>query len=165
MMLWQGRTGSSLVKLMACKSLLQAMMTALTHWGRDKMAAIFRTTFLNAFSWMKMLKFRLRNHWNLFLINNIPAMVQIMAWRPSGDKPLSEPMVVSLLTHICVTRPQWDNETLDCMKNFSIISLIARFMRPTWAPWTLLSGIGLLDGPLAHGLLIWAELCIDESVN
>ena len=40
-------------------------------------------------------------------INNIPALVQIMAWRRPGDKPLSEPMVVSLLTHICVTRPQW----------------------------------------------------------
>ena len=30
-----------------------------------------------------------------------------MAWRRTGDKPLSEPMMVSLLTHICVTRPQW----------------------------------------------------------
>ena len=38
--------------------------------------------------------------------NNIPALVQIMVWRRSGDKPLSEPMMVSLLTHICVTRPQ-----------------------------------------------------------
>ena len=41
------------------------------------------------------------------LINNIPALVQIMAWRRSGDKPLSEPMMVRLLTHICVIRPQW----------------------------------------------------------
>ena len=40
-------------------------------------------------------------------INNIPPLVQIMAWRRQGDKPLSEPMMVSLLTHICVTRPQW----------------------------------------------------------
>ena len=39
-------------------------------------------------------------------INNIPALVQIMAWRRLGDKPLSEPMMVGLLTHICVTRPQ-----------------------------------------------------------
>ena len=38
--------------------------------------------------------------------NNNPALVQIMAWRRSGDKPLSESMVVSLLTHICVNRPQ-----------------------------------------------------------
>ena len=40
-------------------------------------------------------------------INNIPALVQIMAWRRPGDKPLSEPMLVSLPTHICVTRSQW----------------------------------------------------------
>ena len=40
-------------------------------------------------------------------INNIPAMVQIMAWRRPGDKPLSEPMMGSLPTYICVTRPQW----------------------------------------------------------
>ena len=30
-----------------------------------------------------------------------------MAWRRPGDKPLSEAMMVSLLTHICVARPQW----------------------------------------------------------
>ena len=29
-------------------------------------------------------------------INNIPALVQIMAWRRPGDKPLSEPMIVRL---------------------------------------------------------------------
>ena len=40
-------------------------------------------------------------------INNIPALVQIMAWRRPGDKPLSDAMMVSLLTHICVTRAQW----------------------------------------------------------
>ena len=42
-------------------------------------------------------------------INNIPALVQIMAWRRPGDKPLSEPMVIRLPTHICITRPQWVN--------------------------------------------------------
>ena len=32
-----------------------------------------------------------------------------MAWRRPGDKPLSETMMVSSPTHICVTRPQWVN--------------------------------------------------------
>ena len=41
------------------------------------------------------------------LINNIPALVQIMARRRPGDKPLSEAIMVNLLTHIFVTRPQW----------------------------------------------------------
>ena len=39
-------------------------------------------------------------------INNIPALVQIMAWRRPGDKPLSEPKLVFVPTHICVIRPQ-----------------------------------------------------------
>ena len=30
-----------------------------------------------------------------------------MAWRRPGDKPLSEPKMVGVPTHICVTRPQW----------------------------------------------------------
>ena len=30
-----------------------------------------------------------------------------MAWRRSDNKPLFEPMMVRLLIHICVTRPQW----------------------------------------------------------
>ena len=73
---------------------------SLTHWGWDKMAAIFPMTFSNAFSWMKItikisLKFVPKGP-----INNIPALVQIMAWRRPGDKPLSEPMLVSLLTYI-----------------------------------------------------------------
>ena len=40
-------------------------------------------------------------------INNIPTLVEIMAWHHPGDKPLSEPMIVSLLMHLCVTLPQW----------------------------------------------------------
>ena len=42
-------------------------------------------------------------------IDNNAALVQIMAWRRSGDKPLSEPMMVCSPTHICVSRPQWVN--------------------------------------------------------
>ena len=45
---------------------IQLAVLALTHWGRDKKAAIFQTTFSNAFSGMKMFKLRLRFHWSLF---------------------------------------------------------------------------------------------------
>ena len=91
--------------LMLCFAVV--ILPSLTHWGRDKMAAIFQTTFSNAFSWMKMFEFRLRFHWSLF------PRVQLTIfqhWFRSGDKPLSEPMMVSLLTDICVTWPQWVNE-------------------------------------------------------
>ena len=56
-------------------------------------------------------------------INNIPALVQIMAWRRPGDKPLSEPVMVSLLTHISVTRPQWVNTTINYFNTHASLSL------------------------------------------
>ena len=78
--------------------------------GRRFPDDIFKCIFLNKNVWISIkisLKFVPKGP-----INNIPALVQIMAWRRSGDKPLSEPMIVGLPTHICVTRPQWVNEVL-----------------------------------------------------
>ena len=73
---------------------------------------IFRCIFLNENIWIGI---------NISLsfvpkgpIDNIPALVQIMAWSQSGDKPLSEPMMVSLPTHICVTLPQWVKIWCNC---------------------------------------------------
>ena len=37
-----------------------------TYWDRDEMDAISQTTLSKAFSWMKMLEFRLKIHWSLF---------------------------------------------------------------------------------------------------
>ena len=73
--------------------------------GRHFADNIFRCILLNENIWITIqisLKFVPKGP-----INNIPVLVQIMAWRRPGDKPLSEPKMVSLLTHICVTRPQW----------------------------------------------------------
>ena len=54
-------------------------------------------------------------------IGNIPALVQKMAWRRPGDKPLSEPMMVSLPTHICVTRPRCDFSWNDALSRSHLI--------------------------------------------
>ena len=90
------------------------------HWGLRKIAHILLTTFFNT------LRPRRNGHHFaddifkcIFLnenisisikislqfvpkcpINNIPVLVQIMARRCSGDKPLSKPMMVSLPTHM-----------------------------------------------------------------
>ena len=67
----------------------------------------FKRIFLNKNVWISInisLKFVPKGP-----INNIPTLVQVMAWRRPGDKPLSELMMVRLPTHICVTRPQWVN--------------------------------------------------------
>ena len=94
------------------------IMSILRHWGQEEIDAFLQMIFSNAFSWMK------ENAWisikisQKFVpkvqINNIPALVQIMAWHRPGDKPLSEPMMVILLMDICVTRPQWVKENLPC---------------------------------------------------
>ena len=66
---------------------------------------IFKRIFFNENVWITIknsLKFVPKGP-----ISNIPALVQIMAWRRPGDTPLSEPMLVSLPSHICVSRPQW----------------------------------------------------------
>ena len=39
----------------------------LTHWGQDKMAAMFQMAFSYIFYWMKMFEFHWRFHWSLFL--------------------------------------------------------------------------------------------------
>ena len=57
------------------------------------------------------------------LINNNPALVQIMAWRRPGDKPLYEPVMVSLPKHICVIRPQWVN-TLNFEQNGRYVAVV-----------------------------------------
>ena len=78
---------------------------------------IFKWIFLNEIIWTAMkipLKFVARGS-----NNNIPALVQIMAWRRAGGKPLSEPMVVRLPTHICVTRPQWVNISMPNCTDFN----------------------------------------------
>ena len=73
--------------------------------GRHYTKDIFRCIFLNESGWISI-KMSL-NFVPKDPINNIRALVQIMAWRRPGNKPLSEPMMIKLPTHICVTWPQW----------------------------------------------------------
>ena len=80
--------------------------------GRHFPDDLFKCIFLNENVWISIknsLKFVPKGP-----IDNIPALVQIMVWRRLGDKPLSEPMIVRLPTHICVTRPQWVNMCTPC---------------------------------------------------
>ena len=80
--------------------------------GRHFTDDIFKCIFMNENLWIPVkisLKFVPKGP-----INNIPALVQTMACRQPGRKPLSETMMVRLPTHICVTRPQWVNNLLVC---------------------------------------------------
>ena len=85
-------------------------LNVLIHWGWDKMATIlqnyiFKCIFLDknrSISLMLSLQFL-----PMVQITSIPALVQIMTWRRSGAKSLSETLMVGLLTLIFVTRLQW----------------------------------------------------------
>ena len=73
------------------------------HFADD----IFKCIFVNEGLWVLInisLKFVPKVQ-----INNIPALVQIMAWCRPSDKPLTEPMMKTLLTQVCVTRSQCVN--------------------------------------------------------
>ena len=101
--------------------------------GRHFADDIFKWIFLNENVWIPIkisLKFVPQGP-----INNIPTLVQIMVWRRPGDKPLSGPMMVTLPTHICVTRPQWVNEIIgskcilaEILKKFKTITKIGQLM-------------------------------------
>ena len=59
------------------------------HWGRDKMAADFLTTFSNAFPWMKTFDFQIQFVSKGPINNNTALVHHLNQWWPS------------LLTHIC----------------------------------------------------------------
>ena len=70
-------------------------MDGWTDLPLDKMAANLQTTFSNVFSWSEWsisiqisLKFVPKDP-----IHNKSALVQVMAWHNTGDKPLPEPML------------------------------------------------------------------------
>ena len=96
--------------------------------GRHVADDIFKCIFLNENVWIPIkisLKFVPKGP-----INNIPAMVKIMAWRRPGDKPLSEPMMVRLPTHICVTRPQWVNIRRNKSQKLNVSRLVLQLSLP-----------------------------------
>ena len=101
--------------------------------GRHSADDIFKCIFLNENEWIWLkisLKFVPKGP-----INNIPALVQIMAWRRPGDKPLSEPMMVSLPMHICITRPQWVNREQTYDKRVSEVQVtLAAHHKPAGGP-------------------------------
>ena len=138
---------------------------ALTHWGQGKNGRhfpdyIFKCIFLNENIWIPItisLKFVPKAR-----INNIPALVQTMAWCRPDDKPLSKPMMVRLLTHICVAPPQWVKHHCFCNVHFDMIWWIFHNLHCCDGAFCLwINGIGqllskyALQISLISGLISW----------
>ena len=84
--------------LLQLKNKIQEFNTLWPRQNDRHTPDIFKWIFQNENLWISIqvsLKFVPRGP-----INYIPALVQIMAWGRSGNKPLSEPMMVNLLTYI-----------------------------------------------------------------
>ena len=125
----------------------------LTHWGQDEIDTILQTTFSNAIYLNENVRIPIKISLEFVPngpVNNIPALVQIMAWRRPGDKPLSEPMMVCSSKHICVTRLQWVNngdvqqESFECLP-LLMDSMDKRFPLSCW--W--------IYGNFIQGFSIW----------
>ena len=86
-----------IVRLTVCQYFNTLRLRQNGHHFKDN---ISKGIFLNENVWISI--FVLKSS-----INNSPALDQIVARRQPGNKPLSEPMMVSLLTHMWVTQPQW----------------------------------------------------------
>ena len=118
---WTDTNGHLQVKTTTLWLKRMKINTLRQRW-KDK---FFKCIFLNKNVWISItisLKFVPKGP-----IENMPALVQIMAWRRPGDEPLSEPMMVRLLTHICITRPQWVNNAM--------LQLSCRLGKPALSPY------------------------------
>ena len=76
------------------------------------MAAAFQTTFSNAFSWMKIASFWWKFHWNLFPRVHLTIFQHwFREWLGAcqATSHYLNQWCLILMTHICVTRPQWVN--------------------------------------------------------
>ena len=84
--------------------------------GRNFPDDIFKCIFLDAKCRYK-LRLRVHKVCSSGPVNNIPALVQIMAWHRPGAMPLFELMTVSLLTHM---RPSASNELKELYRHYTL---------------------------------------------
>ena len=64
-------------------------------------------------------------------VDNIPELVQIIAWRRIGEKPLSDQYWPNPITHICGTRGRW-------VKKSNVFIEEKAFVFDQWCSWKLL---------------------------
>ena len=100
----KGTRGSSIIRLYDTEQIEHITLRPGQN-GRHVTGDICKWILLNENVWIQIrisLQFVTKGP-----INNIPALVQIMAWHRPGEKPISQPMMATLPMHICVTGPQW----------------------------------------------------------
>ena len=100
----EGMLDSIFLQQLQVKKIMQCCLNHMFNTLRPRQngrhfADVFKCIFLNENAWIEI-KISLMFVPNKGPINNIPALVRIMVWRWLGDKPLSELMMIKLLTHM-----------------------------------------------------------------
>ena len=122
MLLSYGRCGTCNQKAFGCVDTLRPRQNC--RFADD----IFKCIFLNENVWISLkISLKISQFVPNVLINYIPSLVKKIAWCRPCYKPLSEPMMVSLLTHICVTQPQWVNRLI--IQMHLRVTIITNFKR------------------------------------
>ena len=69
-----------------------------------------------------------------------------MDWRRPGNKSLSEPMMVNLLTHICITQPHWVNSLVPGRFEWNFRKVILKLISliDDWGIWPQMNATGPL---------------------
>ena len=76
-------------------------LNTLTHWVREKMAAIFQTTFSNTYSWTKMYQLRLKFHWSLSRFLRARVTIFHYSVRPASHvRSVSPTVLVTSISHL-----------------------------------------------------------------
>ena len=89
------RESEAMVSLQLFWNITVSAPEGLTHWNLVKMDDIWHTVFSNAFSLNKTFVFWLKFHRRFFSggqMDNKSALVHLMIWRQTVDKPFLEPM-------------------------------------------------------------------------
>ena len=121
--------------------------------GRHFADDTFRRIFLS-----ENLRISLIFHWSYFPkgpINNIPALVQIMAWRRVGDKPLSEPML---------TQIQWRIYALVWFKYIFLQLLLCNTKSVTWRWNKYVISYAQMTGKITYFITHNRTLCYDTNI-
>ena len=98
-----------------------SLLSAFNSSRPRKMATVLQKIFSYVLSWMKMYEFWWR-------VDNIPALVQIMAWCGTGDKPLFTPMV-TLVIDAYMRRSASVSSLISCGSNIN--SILLKFIIPS----------------------------------
>ena len=136
----------------------------LTHWGWDKIRChfiddIFMCIFLNENVWISLkisLKFIPKVR-----INQLPALIQILAWCRPGNKLSYESMMISLLMHsIYITQLQWVKGLYESTYESVNHQIVPRFLKMAHAIYVSSNNVYIYIYMYSYVLMFWNVLCL-----